>query len=88
MTERYTRTILQSKFLSCLAISLLAFATAHDVVAEDSGAAAEDRLSKCPVMASTTTAATPMPADKMRDMQEAYTNQDWWPNQLDLSVLH
>ncbi|MEM6688381.1 MAG: catalase/peroxidase HPI [Planctomycetota bacterium] len=46
----------------------------------DSTSASADALAKCPVM-SPGGATAP-------DMSDALTIQDWWPNQLDLRVLH
>jgi len=48
--------------------------------APKAGASSAD-LSKCPVM------GTPAPANR-HTVASAMSNRDWWPNQLNLSILH
>ena len=49
------------------------------------------RAGKCPVIHGIQFAETTSPtanATPDKEMSQAYNNKDWWPNQLDLSILH
>ena len=64
----------------------------HSSVAETAGAAMND-MSKCPVMGHgqvtpVSEPKQPAPVRPVSRNQEGPGNDDWWPNRLDLSVLH
>ncbi|MBL8844094.1 MAG: catalase/peroxidase HPI [Planctomycetes bacterium] len=68
-----------SRWLALTAGAVGCAASAHD---ESSGSSAAAAAGKCPVMGDAATAA------KYTETGSAMTNADWWPNQLDLSILH
>ncbi len=51
----------------------------------DSGSSGN--IAECPFMGDTTS-TQPNPQGTMQGDAKAYSNRDWWPNQLDLSVLN
>lgn len=76
-----------SRFIAVLGLFLfvLSVATRVDVIAEESPSATESGQGKCPVIHAATATAAKVPIE---NETTPYSNRDWWPNQLDLSVLH
>ncbi len=64
-------------FVALFASSASLFLSAHRLVAEEAANA-----SRCPVMADVA------PAAARHTSAGAYSNADWWPNQLNLKILH
>ena len=63
------------------AIGLMIGAASNYAIADDN----DSNAGKCPVIHGAT--PSPKPAKESEDASP-YRNQDWWPNQLDLSILH
>ncbi len=87
-----TRNIKQTVLLAAFAVACLCLTGGARLLAEETSKIESNQpISKCPVMAAANAAANAgvaTPADKMASANDAYTNKDWWPNQLNLSVLH
>ena len=87
-----TRNIQQTVLLAAFAVACLCLTGGARLLAEETSKIESNQpISKCPVMAAANAAANAgvaTPADKMASANDAYTNKDWWPNQLNLSVLH
>jgi len=66
--------------LAALMLTPVVSASAQDKQAANADQAMQD-LSKCPVM------GAPAPASR-HTAASAMSNRDWWPNQLNLSILH
>ena len=66
--------------LAALMLTPVVSASAQDKQAANADKAMQD-LSKCPVM------GAPAPASR-HTAASAMSNRDWWPNQLNLSILH
>ena len=64
--------------ISLTSFALLLAATTSFTPSSQPAGESETLITKCPVMSGT----------KADDPDHAMSNQDWWPNQLDLSVLH
>ncbi len=67
--------------LATLMLTPVVFASAQDGPAKPNSDKPMDNLSKCPVM------GAPAPASR-HTAASAMSNRDWWPNQLNLSILH
>ena len=78
--------------MAAFAVACLCLTGGARLLAEETSKIESNQpISKCPVMAAANAAANAgvaTPADKMASANDAYTNKDWWPNQLNLSVLH
>ena len=78
--------------MAAFAVACLCLTGGARLLAEETSKIESNQpISKCPVMAAANAAANAgvaTPADKMASTNDAYTNKDWWPNQLNLSVLH
>lgn len=76
-TNRYGRSFV--RFLAVAIGATVGFTSTAGAPALGQDAAAEKPVAKCPVMHG----ATQMPTKA-----GAYSNGDWWPNQLNLQILH
>ncbi|MFT4549354.1 MAG: catalase-peroxidase, partial [Verrucomicrobiales bacterium] len=68
-------------WLAAIAINCLAGSIASNVFAQTTPKEKMDDISKCPVM------GNPAPPER-HTAAGAMSNRDWWPNQLNLSILH
>jgi catalase-peroxidase len=68
---------LAALLLGCSAMSSSCSMTEHDLAVKASSSNVAD-ISECPVMG----------ASKAKPAGDSYTIQDWWPNQLNLQILH
>ena len=85
----------RSRCLSALAVGCFVLSFGQNLIAEEDGSGSKiGSISRCPVMGGAAVAAAAAnSADNVsaRDDQpqtDPYSNSDWWPNRLDLSVLH
>ena len=92
MTDRKaTRLACLTAGLTALSISVSVYAQTQPAAGPPAGA--EPAVVRCPVTGATFTAATANPAATNQPAQPPAatvpnTNRDWWPNQLNLKVLH
>ena len=82
-TATRTTRVLSSVRIASLAFGLLGISQSSNALAQAPGSKPADAAGKCPVIGGELKA----PTDR-NTAAGAYSNGDWWPNQLNLHILH